>query len=77
MVWVPVWNQAAVVREVDGKIFSVKQHTTFNHQDESRFPTMSRKYQNPLWQEHTAANKYEQGHGETVSWKNLFPFALQ
>lgn len=71
MIWVPVWDQVAGIRDLDGKIFSVKQHTTFNHQEESRILKMSRKYQNPLWQEYTAASKYEQGYREAVPWKKV------
>lgn len=76
MVCVPIWDQAAVRRDLDSKIFSVKQHTPFNHQEESRILTMSRKYQNPLWREYTAASKYEQGHGEAVPWKKVISLCL-
>lgn len=69
MVWIPIWDQSAVTRDLYGKIFSVKQHTTFNYLEEPRILTMKRKYQNPPRQEYTAANKYEQGHGEAVQWK--------
>lgn len=64
-------------RDLDGNIFSVKQHTTLNQREESRTLTLSKRNQNPLWQEHTAAKKYEQLHAEVVSWKKLFPLALQ
>lgn len=73
MIWVPIWDQVAGIRDLDGKVFSVKQCTIFNHQEESRILKMSRKCQNPLWQEYTAANKYEQGHRKTVPWKSYFP----
>lgn len=76
MAWVPIWDQAAVRRDLDSKIFSVKQHIPFNHQEESRILTMSRKYQNPLWWEYNAASKYEQGHGEVVPWKKVISLCL-
>lgn len=60
-------------RDLDGKIFSVKQHITLNQHEESRTLILSKRNWNPLWQEYTTANKFEQGHGEVVSWKNYFP----
>lgn len=35
-------------RDLDGKIFSVKQHTTLNQQEESRTLILSKRNQNPL-----------------------------